>query len=199
MIESPGSAGARSNAKRCGDVIAHWFASLLEAPLVVKDALAPRDAIVVLGAPLGPGDLLTPILDERVAAAVELWRRGGAPRIVVTGGVTRDATRAEAAVMADALVAAGVPGGAIAIEPEAQSTEANARLTAALLGRARVWIVTQPFHGRRAAYLFARAGLDAKVWHIADSLEYRDRRRATRWLIREYGAWFRLLTRRSAG
>jgi uncharacterized SAM-binding protein YcdF (DUF218 family) len=176
-----------------------WLATLLELPLVRKDALAPRDAIVVLGAPLGPGDALSPIGAERVDAAVDLWRRGGAPKIVVTGGVTRKAGRAEAAVMADALVAAGVPRGAVIVEDAAQSTADNARLTAALLGPATVWIVTQPFHGRRAAYLFARVGLDPKIWHIDGSLEYRDRRRATRWLIREYGAWLRLLTRRSSG
>ena len=180
--------------------LAHVVASILEAPLVRKDALAPRDAIVVLGAPLGPGDEMTPIVAERVDAAVELWRRGGAPKIVVTGGVTRGAARAEAEVMADALARAGVPRDAIVVEPAAQSTADNARLTAQLLrARATVWIVTQPFHGRRAAYLFARAGLDPKIWHIADSLEYRDRRRATRWLVREYIAWLRVLTRRSAG
>jgi uncharacterized SAM-binding protein YcdF (DUF218 family) len=177
----------------------NWLATLLELPLVRKDSLSRRDAIVVLGAPLGPGDALSPILAERVDAAVDLWRRGGAPRIVVTGGVTRGASRAEAAVMADALAAAGVPREAVLVEDTAQTTAENATRTAALLGRAPVWIVTQPFHGRRAAYLFARAGLDAKVWHIDGSLEYRDRRRATRWLVREYGAWLRLLTRRSSG
>jgi uncharacterized SAM-binding protein YcdF (DUF218 family) len=176
-----------------------WLATLLELPLVRKDALAPRDAIVVLGAPLGRGDALSAIGAERVEAALDLWQRGGAPKIVVTGGVTRRASRPEAAVMADALAAGGVPRSAIVVEDAAQSTAENARLTAALLGPASVWIVTQPFHGRRAAYLFARVGLDPKVWHIDGSLEYRDRRRAARWLLREYGAWLRLLTRRSPG
>ncbi|MBC7974045.1 MAG: YdcF family protein, partial [Myxococcales bacterium] len=58
-----------------------------------------------------------------------------------------------------------------------------------------IWLVTQPFHGRRSLRLFRHAGFDARVWHIADSLQYRDRRRAMRWLVREYAAWVLLLLR----
>jgi uncharacterized SAM-binding protein YcdF (DUF218 family) len=86
----------------------------------------------------------------------------------------------------------------VLVEPAARTTAENARLSAALLGplgARSVWIVTQPFHGRRAARLFRAAGLDAHVWHIADSLEYRDRGRALRWLAREYAAWLKLLAR----
>ena len=39
--------------------------------------------------------------------------------------------------------------------------------------------MTQPFHASAPSTCFARAGLDARAWHIADSLEYRDHRRAT--------------------
>lgn len=174
------------------------IARLLEAPLVVGDSSMdePRDAIVVLGASLRR-DRLSRVLAERIAAGVTLWRAGGAPTIVCTGGVTGRAHRAEATVMAEALVAAGVPTSAIVVEDRAQTTADNAAFVAALLpAGARVWLVTQPFHARRAAYLFRRAGLDARAWHIADSLEYRDRRRAMRWLVREYAAWARLLVRR---
>jgi uncharacterized SAM-binding protein YcdF (DUF218 family) len=59
-----------------------------------------------------------------------------------------------------------------------------------------VWLVTQPFHARRALRLFRAAGLDARAWHIADSVQYRDRGRAVRWLVREYAAWAKLLLRR---
>jgi uncharacterized SAM-binding protein YcdF (DUF218 family) len=149
-----------------------------------------RDAIVVLGATLGPDNSLTPILAERVAAAVALFAAGGAPRIVTTGGVTGRATRAEAAVLADALVAAGTPRDTIVIEDRAQTTKDNAFYTARLVRPgARVWLVTQPFHAKRAEHLFRAAGFDPRAWHIAGSLEYRDHRRATRWYLREYAAW----------
>lgn len=171
-------------------------ARALEAPLVVREPFQPLDAIVVLGAPLGPGDSLSPPLAERVGAAADLYRRGGAPLIVTTGGVTRGASRAEADVLAEALLASGVPDALI--ERESLTTADNARLTAALLAprnAKRVWLVTQPFHGRRAARVFRAAGLEPHVWHIDDSLEYRERGRAVRWLVREYAAWAKLLVR----
>lgn len=170
-------------------------ARALEAPLVVREALRPLDAIVVLGAPLGPGDAITPALQERVDAAAALWRAGGAPLVIASGGVTRGAARAEADVIAEALAESGVPD--VIVERASLTTADNARLTAQLLvdrGRS-VWLVTQPFHGRRAARLFRGAGLDAHVWHIDDSVQYRDRKKAVRWLLREYGAWAVLAAR----
>jgi len=170
------------------------LASLLERPLVLREPLRPLDAIAVLGAPLGPGGAMTPVLDERVAAAAALWRAGAGRVVVVTGGGT--GPRPEAAAMAEALHAHGVTG--VIVEPQARSTAENARRVAALLaplGARSVWIVTQPFHGRRAARLFRAAGLDPHVWHIDDSLQYRDRRRALRWIVREYGAWLKHFAR----
>lgn len=139
------------------------------------------------------------MLAERIAATAALWHAGAGRWVVATGGTTRGAVRAEADVMAEGLRDAGVPEDVLIVERASQTTDENARFTAAALasrGARSVWLVTQPFHGRRAARLFARAGLDAHVWHIADSLEYRDRRRAVRWLVREYAAWLALLVRR---
>lgn len=159
-----------------------------------RDAIEPRDAIVVLGATLGPGDALTPILAERVAAAARLFAARAAPKVVTTGGVTGRAHRAEAEVLAEALVVAGVPREAILVEDRAQTTLDNARFTAELLpAGARVWLVTQPFHAKRAERLFAAAGFAAGAWHIEDSIEYRDHRRATRWYVREYAAWLKVI------
>ena len=163
------------------------LARLLEAP---RSPFAPADAIVVLGAPLGPGGVLSPILEERVAAAAALYRAGGGKHVVATGGVTQGAPRAEAAAIAEGLRAAGVPD--VIVEDRARTTADNARFTAALLaplGARTVWLVTQPFHGRRAARLFRRAALEPRVWHIADSVQYRDRARERRWVVRELGAW----------
>jgi uncharacterized SAM-binding protein YcdF (DUF218 family) len=161
--------------------------ALLERPLVIRgEPLRPLDAIVVLGAPLR-GDVLTPPLRERIDAAAQLYHAGGAPRVVATGGTTRGAGRSEAAAIAEGLRARGVPD--VLVEDRSQTTAENATCTAALIGTCSVWIVTQPFHGRRAAYLFQRAGFDAHVWHIADS------RRTLRWVAREYVAWAALLVR----
>jgi len=167
---------------------------LLERPLVLRDEpLRALDAIVVLGAPLC-GGAPTPPLVERIDAAAELYHAGGARLVVATGGVTHGASRSEAAAIAEGLRARGVPD--VLVEDRSQTTAENATMTAAMLGdKRRVWLVTQPFHGRRAARLFRSAGFDAHVWHIANSLEYRDRRRALRWVAREYVAWAALLLR----
>ena len=176
--------------------LADRLATLLERPLVVREPLQPLDAIVVLGAPLGPGGALTPILAERVTAAAALWRAGGGGVIVATGGITGGATRPEADVIAAALRDHGLPD--VVIERASRSTLDNARMTRPLLearGVRSLWLVTQPYHGRRSARIFRRIGFDAHVWHIADSLEYRLRGRALRWLLREYAAWLRLFLR----
>jgi uncharacterized SAM-binding protein YcdF (DUF218 family) len=163
------------------------IAALLERPLVVREPLRALDGIIVLGAPL-VDNRLTSVLAERVAAAHALWLAGGAPRVIATGGVTDGASRSEASVLAEALAARGIPD--VLVEDASLTTADNARLTAALvapLGIRSVWIVTQPFHTRRAVRLFRRAGLDAHGWPAGD-------RRKLGWLVREYAAWAALLT-----
>jgi uncharacterized SAM-binding protein YcdF (DUF218 family) len=169
------------------------LATLLEKPLVRREPLRELDAIVVLGAPLGPAGTLTDVLAERVDAAARLYHAGGAKTIVATGGAT-GVVRPEAEAMAEALVERGVPEADLIVEPVARNTFENAFYAVrAMSPLDSAWIVTQPFHLRRAVRLFRAEGVDAHPWHIDDSLEYRDRARAVRWLVREYGSWAREL------
>jgi uncharacterized SAM-binding protein YcdF (DUF218 family) len=109
--------------------------------------------------------------------------------------VTGRARRAEADVLAEALVDAGVPFDAISVERLALTTAENAVLVARIVPGARVWLVTQPFHARRVEQLFRAAGLDARAWRIAGGIQAREPRRALRWIAREYAAWLKLLLR----
>ena len=59
---------------------------LLGAPLRVRDAARRADAIVVLGARLRADGRPSAALEERVRAGVQLWQRGLAPMLCVTGG-----------------------------------------------------------------------------------------------------------------
>jgi uncharacterized SAM-binding protein YcdF (DUF218 family) len=172
--------------------LARWVA----APLEAADPPGTADAIVVLGAPLSPGGGLSPVVAERVAAAVALWRVGAAPLVCVTGGPSRGTTEADA--MALALREVGVPERALRVERAARSTFDNARLTAALLrpeGVRSVWLVSQPFHLRRARWLFRRAGFEPRAHRIDGGLQDDDAWRALRWSAREYAAWLRALAR----
>ncbi len=183
-----------------------WLARALALPLDPRRvASAPEvaDAIVILGAPLHGDGSLPPLAEERVRVAVDLYRRGLAPVVCVTGGHCppghRD-TVVETEGAARWVRAAGVPESALRVERVSASTRDNARQAAALLlpeGRRRVWLVTQPFHLRRALYYFRRAGFDPLGYLIEDSVQDRHERMSLRWISREYGAWALALARRA--
>ncbi len=122
---------------------------------------APADAIIALGAQVHRGSRPSAALRGRVQRAAMLYRQGYAPRIVVTGGVG-DAGIAEAAVMEGIAVGLGVPEAAVVLEPTATRTAESARAVGALC-RAAGWrsviVVSDPFHLRRSALLFAAEGL----------------------------------------
>jgi uncharacterized SAM-binding protein YcdF (DUF218 family) len=167
-----------------------WWLRALDWPLVVGGSMEGRDAIVVLGTQLADDDSLTRVGRERVVAGVELWRRGVAPRLVMTGGRSRRARHRlpEAVAMGLCAESLGVTPAALTIESRSSTTAENAFACAALLGAARVVVVSQPFHLRRARMWFRRAGFDAVGYAIADSLQYREPGRGLRWVLREYGA-----------
>lgn len=144
------------------------------------------DAIVVLGAPTAHDGALTDIVDERVRAGCELFRRGLAPTLVMSG-------KNEAIPMAERAIEFGVPATAITTENESRTTAENARRCAGLLPSAKVvWVVSQPFHLRRAALLFRREGIRALPFCSSDSIQFSQPARGLKMTAREYAAWVRL-------
>ncbi len=170
-----------------------------ERPLMMAATpAAQRDVILVLGAPLTVHGTLSRVLHERIATAAMLWQRCGAAAVVVSGGVTRAGLPSEAAVMAEGLVRAGVPRINIVVEQQAQTTRENARLAAAIMmaGNWRsAWVVTQPFHVRRAVRLCRAAGIDAQGWIMQQSVQYAQPLLGLRWTAREYAAWAAMIWR----
>lgn len=167
-------------------------------PLEVRDAPRRVDALVVLGSPTRDDGSLSEVGEERVRLAVTLWRRGVAPLVVFTGAGAAH-TPAEAPAMAARARALGLPDQAIRVEARSRTTRENARLSAELLageGAREVWLVTQPFHLRRARSLFRRAGLRAYAAPDPDSIQYRRPTWALRWIAREYAALFAERVRR---
>ena len=173
---------------------------VLGRPLILRHT--PRgngaDAIVILGCALRADGSLSGPLEERVRAGAEAYRSGLAPVVCATGGVPLGASvdRPEAHAMRTRLVELGVPETAILIEDASRSTFENASACAALLhprGIRRVWLVTQPFHSRRAARHFRRAGFAALGFPIAGSLEERDPVWGLARVLREYVSWAKLL------
>lgn len=113
------------------------------------------DAIVVAGCRIDPDGTPSPALEWRVRLAVDLWRRGVAPRLVFTGGVgTYPPSEAVgAAALAEAL---GVPRRVMVLEDRSTSTEENAALAAQEVRADRVLVVTDAYHVFRARRVFDR-------------------------------------------
>jgi uncharacterized SAM-binding protein YcdF (DUF218 family) len=90
------------------------------------------------------------------------FQRGDVRAVVVVSGGRRWGDDVEADTMARELALRGVPPGAIIRERCSFSTRENARFTAEVLARRgarRITLVTCPWHMKRAALLFTRAGL----------------------------------------
>jgi uncharacterized SAM-binding protein YcdF (DUF218 family) len=139
-----------------------WVATVLAVVVVgARDEARPADAIVVLGAAQYEGRP-SPVLRARLDHAVDLWRRGLAPEVIVTGGTGVGDTTSEAAVSRNYLLQHGVPDSAVVMETHgmttSQSLHAVSALVAPLAGR-RVILVSDPFHMLRLSILARRLGL----------------------------------------
>src|SRR5438067_7910633 len=94
-------------------VVAVWMLAL--ALVIVWERLdtrQPARAIVVLGAAQYDGKP-SPVLRARIDHAIDLWRRGLAPLLIVTGGRGLGDTTSEAAVERRYAISHGIPASAI--------------------------------------------------------------------------------------
>ncbi len=155
----------------------------------------PADAAVVLGAAIGPRGEPSLQGEERARVGAELYFRGLAPVVCAVGGHCPPGHRhgrAEAEGMGRWLLDLGVPPAALRVDRLSYDTASNAARAAALLlpeGRRRVWLVTQPFHLRRARLWFRRAGLEPLPWFVEDSVQFRRPDAALGWMVRECASW----------
>ena len=147
-----------------GLVLAVWGAS---AVLVLlwgrRDEARPADAIVVLGAAQYAGRP-SPVLKARLDHAIALYRRGLAPRLVLTGGVGDGDTTSEAAVGRRYAYRRGVPPKALLAEEQGRTTTESLHAVAALLheqGAEKVILVSDPFHMLRLRIIAGRLGMTA--------------------------------------
>jgi uncharacterized SAM-binding protein YcdF (DUF218 family) len=161
------AAAAGVGAAWLGALLAVWWAA-------TRDRARPAAAIVVLGAAQYDGRP-SPVLRARLDHGVALWRRGLAPRLILTGGARAGDRSTEAAAGRRYVVARGVPDSAVLLESEGQSTSESLRAVAALLGEVRrtgarpdgpppvpplsAVLVSDPFHMLRAGVLARRYGL----------------------------------------
>jgi uncharacterized SAM-binding protein YcdF (DUF218 family) len=130
------------------------------------------DAIVVLGSPADADGNPTPTMLARVSEGVREYERGVAPRVVFTGGSSRN-PYAEADVMANAAAAQGIPPSAIFVETKAKDTIQNACYSKRLMadhGWRSAEIVSSKYQLPRASLIFSRTGLEWRM-HAAPPLQ----------------------------
>lgn len=151
---------------------AHLIVATLEGqhPPAALQTPIPAGTIVVLGGGIRDPGTLRPEIElteesmRRTACGADLYRRGIAPALLMTGGDARvfGSGPTEAAVMKEWAVRLGVPAGSILIEDKARTTYENAVRTKHLLGdRTTIILVTSAPHMPRAAALFRAQGFDA--------------------------------------
>jgi uncharacterized SAM-binding protein YcdF (DUF218 family) len=125
-----------------------------------RDDMKTADAIVVLGARVGPGGQPSAALQGRIEHAVALFRVQRAPKIVFTGG-KGDFGFVESVESQRYAQAMGVPESACLREEASTSTVENALETFKLFApnrRPEVILVTDRFHMARAAFIFEQLG-----------------------------------------
>lgn len=129
------------------------------------DQRRAADAIVVLGAAQYNGRP-SPVLRARLDHAVDLFRAGLAPAVVVTGGIGAGDRVSEATVGHRYLRARAVPDSAIIVRPDGRTTVESMRSVAEWMHQrelARALLVSDPFHMARLLIEARRARLLAFI------------------------------------
>lgn len=168
-------------------VFSLWLLSLLMVVVYERrDTKRPAHAIVVLGAAQYDGKP-SPVLKARVDHAVQLWRQGLAPIVVMTGGRGEGDTTSEAAVERRYAISKGVPPSAILVEGASRSTSETLRNVASMLtsDRREVILVSDPFHMFRLALLARRYGLRPRTSPTRTSPISRNRGEFWRYTLHE--------------
>jgi uncharacterized SAM-binding protein YcdF (DUF218 family) len=122
----------------------------------------PAACAVVFGARVWNDGTPSDALADRVDEAVELYRRGLASKIVMSGGVEPQNGLSEAVVMRARAVSEGVPSDDVILDEAGVDTARTVQNTAALMrhdGLESALVVTHYYHEPRAKMLFDRAGI----------------------------------------
>lgn len=171
----------------CATLVLLWLLSLLMVIVYERrDTKRPAHAIVVLGAAQYDGKP-SPVLRARVDHAIQLWRQGLAPVLVMTGGRGEGDTTTEAAVERRYAISKGVPAKAILTEGKSRSTSETLRNVAAMMTKDRreVILVSDPFHMFRLAILARRYGLEPRTSPTRTSPISRNRGEFWRYTLHE--------------
>ena len=118
------------------------------------------DAIVVLGAGLRPDGTPSNMLEDRLKGAIELYKKGVAPKIIVSGDCSGEHYD-EVSAMKKFCVDNGVPEADVLRDDKGFSTYETMDNVVRGMGYKNIIVVTQKYHIYRSVYLARRMGAEA--------------------------------------
>lgn len=128
-----------------------------------QDQARPSDCAIVLGA-AAYHTRPSPVFEERIRHAIELYRQGTVRYLLFTGGYGTGADHAEASVARDYAVRQGVPETDILIETRSRTTQENLIQAQRVMAEHALHdaiIVSDPLHLKRASMIAADLRLPA--------------------------------------
>ena len=128
----------------------------------VEDSISDKgyDCIIVLGCGVW-GQTPTPLLSDRLDAAIALYKAGAAPKLLMSGDHGRKNYN-EVAVMRQYALERGVPSEDIFMDHAGFSTYETMYRAREVFGVKKAVIVTHEYHLSRALYDASALGIDAK-------------------------------------
>ena len=129
-----------------------------------RDSAGQAQAILVLGAAQYNGRP-SPVFRARLDHAADLYARGLAPVVVVTGGRQPGDTFTEASAAAGYLQGKGVPEDALRLEVDGTNSWESMAAVARFLrdeGITEVLLVSSPYHALRIEHIAGEVGLDGR-------------------------------------
>jgi uncharacterized SAM-binding protein YcdF (DUF218 family) len=138
-----------------------WWAA---APLSMTAPPQPSDAIVVFAGGVGESGKAGGGAQERLQRAVELYKAGQAPNVVLSSGYVFSFREAE--TMRALAIDQGIPPAAIVVEDRSINTYQNVTFVEKIL-HDRHWtsvlLVSSPYHMRRALLVWRKVAPEVRV------------------------------------
>ena len=124
-----------------------------------------KEYIIILGAKVKPGGVLSLSLKNRMDTAIPYLVQHPQVKVIVSGGQGADEEQTEASAMYDYLVSAGIGESRILVEDRSTSTYQNLAFSKEILPAdvRELTIVSNDFHLRRATYLENTLGFEVDV------------------------------------
>lgn len=122
--------------------------------------LTDVDCILVLGCLVNDGGVPSDMLHDRLRQAVELYRLGAAPKLLMSGDHGRE-NYDEVDAMKTYAVGEGIASEDVFMDHAGFSTYESMYRAKEVFGAKKVIIVTQEYHLYRAVYIARSLGLDA--------------------------------------